>query len=74
MRTSVLLASLATAAAIIDDGVNELGSHAGFPVSRALPGAPTWTYMSVLDPLALNLDGSIYGIAVCLSTTSTANW
>ena len=30
--------------------------------------------MSVADPDALNLDGSIYGIAVCLSAVSTANW
>ncbi len=30
--------------------------------------------MSVEDPEALNLDGSRYGIAVCLSTVSTANW
>ena len=30
--------------------------------------------MSVKDPRALNLDGSIYGIAVCLSTVSKANW
>ena len=30
--------------------------------------------MSVLDPNALNLDGSRYGIAVCLSSSSKANW
>ena len=30
--------------------------------------------MSVPDPEALNLDGSQYGIAVCLSTVSQANW
>ncbi len=53
---------------------NELGAHAGFPVERALPGATTFTYMSVEDPNALNLDGSRYGIAVCLSTVSKANW
>ena len=33
-----------------------------------------FTYMSVKDPEALNLDGSIYGIAVCLSNVSKANW
>ena len=33
-------------------------------MQRALPGAPTYTYMSVKNPEALNLDGSIYGIAV----------
>ena len=37
-------------------------------------GGKTFTYMSVTDPLAVNLDGSIYGIAVCLSQTSKANW
>ena len=41
--------------------VPELGSHGGFPVERAVAGAPTYTYMSVRDPEALNLDGSIYG-------------
>jgi hypothetical protein len=30
--------------------------------------------MSVADPDALNLDGSRYGIAVCLSTVSKDNW
>jgi hypothetical protein len=34
----------------------------------------TYTYQSVADPAALNLDGSIYGIAYCLSSTSKANW
>ncbi len=34
----------------------------------------TYTYASVEDPSALNLDGSIYGIAYCLSPTSKANW
>lgn len=29
--------------------------------------------MSVTNPYALNLDGSIYGIAVCLSKNK-ANW
>ena len=30
--------------------------------------------MSVADEGALNLDGSRYGIAVCLSSVSKANW
>jgi hypothetical protein len=37
-------------------------------------GGNSYTYMSVLNPEALNLDGSIYGIAVCLSKSSKANW
>jgi hypothetical protein len=37
-------------------------------------GGNTYTYMSVTNPEAINLDGSIYGIAVCLSKTSKANW
>ena len=53
---------------------NDLGSHAGFPVERVQPGGVSYTYMSVPDPGALNLDGSRYGIAVCLSTVSKANW
>jgi hypothetical protein len=51
-----------------------LGQHDGFSWPAALPGAPTFQYMSVPDPEALNLDGSRYGIAVCLSTVSKANW
>ncbi len=27
------------------------------PVTRAVPGGPTFTYMSVADPEAVNLDG-----------------
>ena len=76
MKTTVLLAALcsnAYAARPIDIP-HPLGSHAGFPVSPATNGGPTYTYMSVEDPEALNLDGSIYGIAVCLSTVSKANW
>jgi len=68
MRVTLSSILAATAVAV------ELGAHAGFPVTRALPGATTYTYMSVEDPNALNLDGSRYGIAVCLSTTSKANW
>ena len=51
-----------------------LGQHAGFPIKPAQVGKKTYTYMSVEDPEALNLDGSRYGIAVCLSPTSKANW
>ena len=44
MRCVIVAACLASAsAAPLDDGWNELGSHAGFPVERALPGAPTYT-------------------------------
>jgi hypothetical protein len=43
-------------------------------VSPTQTGGKSYTYMSVTDPLAVNLDGSIYGIAVCLSATSKANW
>ena len=54
---------------------NLLGSHEGFPVELVKAGAPSYTYISVKDPNALNLDGSIYGIAVCLSSLgSKANW
>lgn len=76
MKTTVLLAALCSSAyaARPIDIPHPLGSHAGFPVSPAKDGGPTYTYMSVEDPEALNLDGSIYGIAVCLSTVSKANW
>jgi len=42
--------------------------------SPAKFGGKSFTYMSVENPAALNLDGSRYGIAVCLSSTSKANW
>lgn len=74
MRSFVAVASLASALATGDPSWNELGAHAAFPVERALPGATTYTYMSVLDTEALNLDGSVYGIAVCLSSISKQNW
>ena len=73
MRLTALALSAIGASALVEK-VLPLGAHSGFPVERALPGAPTYTYMSVRDPEALNLDGSIYGIAVCLSTVSKANW
>ena len=47
------------------------------PIALRLPSETagnTYTYSSVDDPTALNLDGSIYGIAYCLSPTSKANW
>ena len=69
-----LLASAVAAVASARGYDASLGAHAGFPVERAKAGAPTYTYMSVADPYALNLDGSRYGIAVCLSSTSKANW
>jgi hypothetical protein len=70
-----MLPTLLAAAAVLGaSALSDLGAHAGFPVERALPGAQTFTYMSVEDPNALNLDGSRYGIAVCLSTVSKANW
>jgi len=50
---------------------------ASCPPPQVLPrsAAPiAYTYMSVKDPRALNLDGSIYGIAVCLSKVSKDNW
>jgi hypothetical protein len=76
MAPSVTLALAAFAASVssAELGWNELGAHAGFPVARAQPGGTTFTYMSVTDPDALNLDGSRYGIAVCLSSVSKANW
>ena len=76
MFTRHVLAALASAvsASAIVESFSPLGSHAGFPVTRASPGATSYTYMSVPDPEALNLDGSQYGIAVCLSTVSTQNW
>lgn len=77
MMATLLLAALSSSSAYAArpiDIPHPLGSHAGFPVSPAREGGPTYTYMSVEDPEALNLDGSIYGIAVCLSTVSKANW
>lgn len=76
MLAYVTLAVAAAAAPISISHADELllGAHAGFPVERAAPGALTYTYMSVENPAALNLDGSRYGIAVCLSKTSKANW
>ena len=53
---------------------SDLGAHAAFPVQPAKAGGPTYTYMSVKSADALNLDGSRYGIAVCLSTVSKASW
>ena len=64
----------ALALAAVPAALADLGAHAGFPVERALPGAPTYTYLSVNSPDALNLDGSRYGIAVCLSTVSNSSW
>ena len=55
-------------------GATELGAHAGFPVIPRAEAPASYTYMSVRDPEAKNLDGSVYGIAVCLSTVSKANW
>jgi len=72
-KATLLAAVFVVNAAAIVDG-SSLGSHAAFPVARALPGAPTYTYLSVADPEALNLDGSRYGIAICLSNVSKANW
>jgi hypothetical protein len=75
MQVSLLLVHAVTAATAFEAlGWNELGAHAGFPVERARPGGVAYTYMSVADESALNLDGSRYGIAVCLSTVSKANW
>lgn len=75
MLSVVLVAALQLASAARPvDIPHPLGAHDGFPVQPATPGGPTYTYMNVEDPEALNLDGSIYGIAVCLSTVSTANW
>lgn len=78
MQVSLLLLLATSAAAVASAfealGWNELGAHAGFPVERARPGGVSYTYMSVADEGALNLDGSRYGIAVCLSTVSKANW
>jgi len=73
MKTFVAAALVASAAAL-NSAENALGSHAGFPVQPARAGGTTYTYMTVPDPNALNLDGSRYGIAVCLSTVSKANW
>lgn len=69
-----ILAFAVVVSAAVEHEWNPLGQHAGFPVKAALPGGPTFAYMSVPDPEALNLDGSRYGIAVCLSTVSKANW
>ena len=45
------------------------------PFGRVLTSEDkSFTYVSVTDPEALNLDGSRYGIAVCLSPTSTDEW
>ena len=79
MQVSLLLLLATSAAAVASAfealGWNELGAHAGFSlVERARPGGVSYTYMSVADEGALNLDGSRYGIAVCLSTVSKANW
>ena len=69
---------LVAAATVVEPGhawtPGVLGAHAGFPVEPAANGGLTWTYMSVADPEALNLDGSRYGIAVCLSKVSNASW
>ena len=69
-RITATLAALAS----LTSAVELLGSHDGFKIEPATAGSPTYTYMSVLDPDAVNLDGSRYGIAVCLSTLSKANW
>ena len=70
LRVTAFAASLAIAS-----GLELLGSHAGFEIMAPTAGAPsTYKYMSVPDPEALNLDGSRYGIAVCLSSNSKANW
>jgi hypothetical protein len=74
-----MLLSLSCLAALALDSCMAAGdtssfSHAGFPVKAATAGQTTYTYMSVEDPEALNLDGSRYGIAVCLSETHTDDW
>ena len=70
LRVTAFAASLVAAL-----GLELLGSHAGFEITAPTAGAPnTYKYMSVPDPEALNLDGSRYGIAVCLSSNSKANW
>ena len=62
-------ASLLAASAAARSAESLLGSHAGFPVVPVSAEAPaSYTYMSVRDPEAKNLDGSVYGIAVCLSS------
>lgn len=70
---SVSVFFLAFLAALYQNSSGDF-SHAGFPIKAARPGDSVWTYISVSDPEALNLDGSRYGIAVCLSKTSNASW
>jgi hypothetical protein len=67
-------ALLAVALAVDPCAGNSFYAHAGFPIQQAKAGQNTFTYLSVADPEALNLDGSRYGIAVCLSPTDTDNW
>ena len=76
MQPFEMLLALCCLAVSLSSGAGSeiLSSHAGFPIQAAKPGQNTFTYMSVLDPEALNLDGSRYGIAVCLSPTSTDWW
>lgn len=33
-----------------------------------------WTYVPLTDPTALCLDGSAYGLALCLGTGPIVNW
>ena len=70
--------ALAASAEHVPAGARALAPALTCAATRPRPhpqaGANTYTYMSVADPNALNLDGSIYGIAVCLSSTSKANW
>ena len=51
-----------------------LGATPAFPVEPSRGAGPTYTYLSVNDPEAVNLDGSRYGIAVCINKASNASW
>jgi hypothetical protein len=69
------MAALALALALTTVSVSAVGIES--PIALRHPNetaGKTFTYASVEDPTALNLDGSIYGIAYCLSPTSKANW
>ncbi len=68
-KLAIVFVTVASATGTGGDYSNDV-----FPIRPAVSGGEHFTYMSVANPEALNLDGSRYGIAVCLSTVSKANW